>query len=35
MAQSLASILPPPELDEIIEITKIYSAAGLLKGNSL
>ncbi len=34
MAQSLASILPPPELDEIIEITKIYSAAGLLKGNS-
>ena len=34
MAQSLASILPPPELDEIIEVTKIYSAAGLLKGNS-
>ena len=34
LAQSFASILPPPELEEIIEITKIYSSAGLLKGNS-
>lgn len=34
MAQALNSLLPPPELDEIIEITQIYSAAGLLKDNS-
>lgn len=34
LAQALASILPPPELEEIIEITQIYSAAGLLKNNS-
>ncbi|NCN52924.1 YifB family Mg chelatase-like AAA ATPase [Candidatus Wolfebacteria bacterium] len=34
LAQSIASILPPPNLDEIIEVTKIYSGAGLLKGNS-
>ncbi len=31
LAQALSSLLPPPELDEIIEITQIYSAAGLLK----
>lgn len=34
LAQALASILPPPDLDEIIEVTQIYSSAGLLKGNS-
>jgi len=34
LAQALNSILPPPNLDEIIEITKIYSAAGLLGENS-
>ena len=31
---ALVSILPPPTLREIIEITQIYSAAGLLNGNS-
>lgn len=30
LAQALNSILPPPNLEEIIEVTKIYSAAGLL-----
>lgn len=30
LAQAFNSILPPPALEEIIEITKIYSAAGLL-----
>ena len=30
LAQALASLLPPPQSEEIIEITKIYSAAGLL-----
>ena len=34
MAQALASVLPPPSLEEIIEITQIYSAAGLLGRNS-
>lgn len=34
MAQALASILPPPSLEEAIEITQIYSAAGMLKENS-
>ncbi|MDO8430028.1 MAG: YifB family Mg chelatase-like AAA ATPase [bacterium] len=34
LAQALNSILPPPDLDEIMEITQIYSAAGLLKNNS-
>ncbi|MDD5547941.1 MAG: YifB family Mg chelatase-like AAA ATPase [Candidatus Pacebacteria bacterium] len=34
LAQALISILPPPNLEEIIEITQIYSAADLLKGNS-
>jgi len=34
MAQALASILPPPSLEEAIEITQIYSAAGLLKENT-
>ena len=34
LAQALNSILPPPDLEEIIEITQIYSAAGLLKNNS-
>lgn len=34
MAQALASILPSPSLDEAIEITQIYSAAGLLKENN-
>ncbi len=29
LAQALASILPYPSLDEMIEITEIYSAAGL------
>jgi len=34
MAQALVSILPPPSLEEAIEITQIYSAAGLLKENN-
>jgi len=34
MAQALASILPPPSLEEAIEITQIYSAAEMLKGNN-
>jgi magnesium chelatase family protein len=34
LAQALVSILPPPTLQEIIEITQIYSAAGLLNGSS-
>jgi len=34
MAQALASLLPPPSLEEAIEITQIYSAAGLLKENT-
>lgn len=29
LAQSINSIVPPPSLEEAIEITKIYSAAGL------
>lgn len=31
LAQALTSILPPPSFDESIEITKIYSSAGLNK----
>ncbi len=31
LAQALVSILPPPSLQEKIEITSIYSAAGLLR----
>jgi len=34
LAQALVSILPAPTLQEIIEITQIYSAAGLLNGSS-
>jgi len=34
LAQALISILPQPSLDEIIEITQIYSAANALAGNS-
>ncbi|MBI5306039.1 YifB family Mg chelatase-like AAA ATPase [Candidatus Wolfebacteria bacterium] len=34
LAQALASILPLPSLDEIIEITQIYSAAAALGGKS-
>ena len=34
LAQSLISILPPLELEEGIEITKIYSAAGFLKNKN-
>jgi magnesium chelatase family protein len=34
MAQALASILPSPSLEEAIEITQIYSAAGFLKENT-
>ncbi len=33
LAQALSSILPPLTLEEAIEITQIWSAAGLLKGN--
>ncbi|MBN2197749.1 YifB family Mg chelatase-like AAA ATPase [Candidatus Wolfebacteria bacterium] len=33
MAQAIVSILPPPSLEEAIEVTQIYSAAGLLKEN--
>jgi len=32
LAQALTALLPPPELEEVIEITQIYSAAGLLGG---
>ena len=36
IAQSISSILPPLENDEMLEITKIYSVMGLLKeGNPL
>jgi magnesium chelatase family protein len=31
LAQALVSVLPMPSLDEIIEITQIYSSAGALK----
>lgn len=31
LAQAITSILPKPGLDEIIEVTSIYSSAGLLK----
>lgn len=34
LAQALGSLLPPPDLQEILEVTQIYSAAGLLKNNS-
>jgi len=34
MAQALVSILPSPSLEEAIEITQIYSAAGFLKENT-
>ncbi|MDE2001662.1 MAG: YifB family Mg chelatase-like AAA ATPase [Patescibacteria group bacterium] len=34
LAQALRSLLPPPTLGEIIEVTQIYSAAGLLKDHS-
>ncbi len=30
LAQALSSIMPPPDLEEVIEVTKIYSAVGLL-----
>jgi magnesium chelatase family protein len=30
LAKAFASILPPMSLDEIIEVSKIYSIAGLL-----
>lgn len=31
LAQALNSILPPPTLEEVIEMTQIYSAAGVLE----
>lgn len=34
LAQALVSILPPLSTDESIEVTKIYSASGVLKGSS-
>ena len=34
LAQALTSLLPTPELEEIIEVTQIYSAAGLLGKDS-
>ncbi len=34
LAQAIVSILPSPSLEEAIEITQIYSAAGLLKENN-
>lgn len=34
MAQALVSVLPPLSLEEAIEISQIYSAAGLLKENN-
>ena len=33
LAQSVNSVLPPPSLEETIEITEIYSAAGLLSSS--
>ncbi len=33
LAQALNSLLPPPSEEEILEITKIYSAAGMLENN--
>lgn len=35
LAQALNSILPPPDLEEAIEITQIYSAAGALANRPL
>lgn len=35
LAQALNSILPPLSLDEVIEVTQVYSAAGLLKDRPL
>jgi len=35
LAKRLATILPPMSFDEVIEATKIFSIAGLLKKNSL
>lgn len=35
LAQALISLLPPLSLEELIETTQIYSAAGMLKNNSL
>ena len=35
LAQALASILPPPSLEEAIEMTRIYSAAGVLGEHSV
>lgn len=35
MARRLPSILPPMTLDEIIDVTRIYSAAGLLNGEGM
>jgi magnesium chelatase family protein len=34
LAQALNSLLPPPTAEEILEITRIYSAAGMLEKNS-
>ncbi len=34
LSRAFPSILPPLEKQEILEVTKIYSAAGLLKGQS-
>jgi magnesium chelatase family protein len=34
LAQAITSLLPKPDIDEIIEITSIYSTAGLLKEQS-
>jgi magnesium chelatase family protein len=33
LAQALVSILPPPSLEEVIEINQIYSAAGAIERN--
>jgi len=35
LGQALTSLLPPPELGEIIEMTKIYSAANLLGSDAM
>jgi len=34
LAQALVSILPPLSVNEIIEVTRIYSSSGVLKGSS-
>lgn len=34
LAQALVSILPPLSVNEVVEVTRIYSSSGVLKGSS-